>query len=244
MAKDSSKVGVLRQAYANAVLKLESSNQGSKPIAVNQVISGKQTIRMTQSYLRMEQLLDPNLTNYSFTVVSGTTNPPYPTENWLKLQDVFFVARMFFGLVLERSAGGNTQFANQLMTFPNPQFYGAAGLDLNRLCGIWQNGELRLTINNEVITPAWPLSKHFNVPMRQINTITWPNTDGFFNEVDLGDDGWCSIEPNWVLNGGSNIDLQIGYPTSLQDYGIGSSRFKLVLMLDGFLAQNASSIMN
>ena len=244
MGKDSSKVGVLRQAYANAKLTLEQRDPG---IVVNDertaAASGKRNITMSASYLRVEKLLDPNITQYPFQIISGVNQQVYPTEQLLTLQDVFFAARVGFYVILERSAAGREEFGNQLMTFPNPQIYGATGLDLNRMVGLWNNGELRLTINNKVITPAWALKKHLVVPERQVNTMAWPNGDGFFNEIDLDEDGMSAVEPNWIFNGGSNIDLQINYPTSLTTYGIGANRFRLVIYYDGFLAQNASSIM-
>ena len=244
MNSNSSSIAAHRMAYANAIATLEKKTD----ISVNADVPGKRRITMTQSFLRTEQDLNPNITNYSFGI---TVNQPNsngavnPTETRLTLQDVFFAYKVGFYISLQTSSAGNTSYKNQLMTFPNPQFYGAAGLDLNLMQGLWTNGKLSLKINNAVITPAWDLKKHLDVPQTQVNTVSWPNTNGFFNEFDGDNYGMCTIEPNWIFNGGSNIDLQINYPDSLTNIGIGNTaKFRLHLIFEGFLAQNASSIMD
>lgn len=235
-----------RLAYANAVAKLES--KGNVIVNRKDNTGQRREIRMTQSFLRTEQNLNQNITNYSFGITNNQPNASgtiFPTEQRLTLQDVFFAYKVGFYISMQSTSGANTTYKNQLMTFPNPQFYLSGGIDLNLMQGLWTNGVLNLKINNEVITPAWDLRKHMDVPVNQLNTIGWPNTDQFFNQFDGDNFGMCTIEPNWIFNGGSNIDLEINYAESLTNIGIGSAAvMRLHLIFEGFLAQNASSIMD
>ena len=113
-----------RLAYANAVATL----QGKGNIVVNQKdkTGVRREIRMTQSFLRTEVNLDQNITNYSFGITNNQPNSSgsiFPTEQRLTLQDVFFAYRVGFFISCESTSAGNTNYKNQLMTYPNPVSY-------------------------------------------------------------------------------------------------------------------------
>jgi len=243
-----------REAYRNAVDTIESvDNNGRKKYVVNRNPKGgnevgAKTIRVTQSYLRSEIILNPNLTNYSFGILDrdipvGATGL-FPTEQRLKQQDVFFTYSLGFYILCASTSGGNTSFLYELMTFPNPNFYGSFGINLDLMVGLWTSGSLQVSVNNDVLTPAWDLKKHFFVPETQINTTTWPANSAYFNEVNYEHNGHCIVEPNWIINGGNNNQYVITYPQSISNIGLTSGNFRLVLDWRGFLAQNCSSLMD
>lgn len=240
-----SNLAVRRLAYDLAKKMIENQDQN---MVVNQPpTNGRTRVTMAQSYIRTEMPLNQNLTNYNFAILDNKITSPTgviaPTEQRLALQDAFFAYNLGVYLVVDETASGNTQYQNQLLTFPNPQFFGSGTTDLNLQQGIWNNGTLALTINSQVITPAWDLAKHLYIPQTQINTVTWPDGD-FFNQYDGEGYGKCSIEPNWVFNGAANIDLQVNFRKPLNQMGIGTDfETRLVLIFQGYLAQNCSSIM-
>lgn len=236
---------VRRLAYDLAKRRIETE---SGNLSVNQTVNGKDRITMAQSYLRTEMPLDPNLTTYDFALLDNKITSPLgiinATEQRLALQDAFFAYNLGFYIAVDETAGANKSYSNQLLTFPNPQFFGSAGVDLNLQQGIWTNGSLSLIINSNVITPAWDLAKHLYIPETQINTVAWPNTEGFFNEFDGEGYGKCAIEPNWIFNGAANIDLKINFRKPLNQMGLATgSKYRIVLIFQGYLAQNCSSIM-
>ncbi len=198
-----------------------------RSLAVNTApTDGRTRVTMAQSYIRTEMPLDQNLTNYQ-----------------LALQDAFFAYNLGVYFVVDSTTSGNTQYQNQLLTFPNPQFFGSGTTDLNLQEGIWNNGTLALTINSQVITPAWDLAKHLYVPQTQIDTTAWPGGN-FFNQYDGEGYGKCAIEPNWIFNGAANIELSINFRKPLNQMGIGTGfQTRMVLIFQGYLAQNCSSIM-
>ncbi len=238
--------GANREAYANAVAVLERSGQ----YAVNRDPVGNQKkMMLTESYLRTEMPLSTSKTSYNFgvlnTQITNGQSGLYETEQRITLQDVLFVYNVGFYVTMNRTSGGNVSYQNQLMTFPNPQFYLSSGINLDLMTGLWNNGQIELTINGQVVTPGWDLRKHMYIPQTQIDTNT-PSTNGaFFNQVRQRDEGMQTVEPNWIFNGGNNIQLNVVYKTSLTNIGIAdTASLRLVLIMEGFLAQNASSIMD
>lgn len=232
-----------RTAWNKAVEVLHAN--GMKVRGVDAQTSENSLVTLTNGYLRTEAVLDPNNTNYNFGILTtepstGGGTQPFATEQRLRMQDVFFAYDYGFYVVCPATAGGNTNFQNQLMTFPNPQFFGAFGLNLDLFQGIWTQGKMSLEINNNNVIPAWPLKRHMVIPQTQILV---PSGNIQFNQNDFDDDGLSAMEPNIILNGGNNNQLNINYPISLANMGIGASTFRLVCWFDGFLAQNASTIM-
>ena len=253
-----------RSSYRNAVNTIEARDPrtgvrymvGGRPISkysVNREEPGFKKIKMTRSFLRCEIKLQPTLTSYPFQVlenVSANNGPGLPgqnpTEQRLKLQDVFFCNRLGFYLYMAVSNGGSTEYRYILVTSPTSTF-ASFGVDPVQMYAIWTTGVLSVTFNNDVLTPAWDMLQHLYIPMQQGDPSggigpVW----NYLQPLRASDDNMIIVEPNWVLNGGNGNEYVVNYPQSLNTMGISSvtAVFYLVLKLEGFLAQNCSGTMN
>lgn len=212
-------------------------------------------VKATRSFLRCEILLQPTLTQYSFAVLqnvsanNGVGNPgTNPTEQRLKLQDVFFCNRLGFYIYFAQTNGGNTQFRFMLFTNSAGTLFLSGAVDPIQMYAIWTTGVLQVTVNNDILTPAWDMLQHMYYPMFQGDptggvspAFTTPYVMGF----DGSKDSFVTVEPNWVLNGGNDNEYVISYPQSLNTMGLtGAAKVYLVLKMEGFLVQNVSSIMD
>ena len=254
-----------RSSYRNAVNTIEARDPrtgmrmmgtNGKPISkyvVNREETGFKKIKMTRSFLRCEILLQPSLTSYAFQVlenVSANNGPGVPgqnpTEQRLKLQDVFFCNRLGFYIYCAVTNGGSTEYRYMLITCPVSTFL-SGGVDPVQMYSLWTTGTLNVTFNNDVLTPAWDLLQHMYVPMQQGDPSggigpVW----NYLQPIRGTEDSLVIVEPNWVLNGGNGNEYTVNYPQSLNTMGINSTtaKFYLVLKLEGFLAQNCSGTMN
>lgn len=217
-------------------------------------------INMTQSNLRTRNKLDPNITNYTFGILntepssvpavqSAQNGILNPLELRLIQQDVFFVYAMGFRLYMISTPGGNTSFQYQPLTFPNPIVYGGVGINLDLMWQIWTGGNLNVTVNKNILNTNVSLMDYFNINQTQIPPINSNPPVGdapLFNQINLRSDGIVTVKPNWILNGANQNLFQINYPNQLNNIGLGvsSSEWHIELFMKGFLAQNASSIMN
>lgn len=258
-----------RDAYSLAKKQLEFINPrtGTKEYVVNRdpnpadkTEMGARRINVTESVIRTRNKLNQAITNYSFGILdnqpssqpAGTGNSNnYPLEVRLAMQDVFFVYGLGFYLYIIDTPGGNGSYEYQPCTFPNPNLYGAGSgaVNLDQMTQLWTAGNLNVTINKNILTTSWGLQRHYKINQTQIPPINSNPPVGdapYFNQVDLREDGMVPVEPNWILNGGNQNIFQINYPNPLNNIGlgVGSSNYHIELYMIGFLAQNASSIMN
>lgn len=219
--------------------------------------TGKKNIRAAQSYLWSQCPINPNNSTYVFNVKNGISNLGnnnglLPGETRLKDQDVFFTYALGFYLLCTVTGGGNTVYQNTLMTFPSANFFGALpfGVNVRGFYGLWTMGSLSVKVNGETLTPNWDMGQHLYVPQTQILPTPTPgSTDPLFDQQDLSENGYCITEPNWIINGGNDNTYTVTYPQNFASFGIPdpatySWRFSLVMKWQGFLAQNASTIMN
>jgi len=237
-----------RKSYMEMVKTLEESgdyvvNNSSRAAKTN-----KKNLRAAQSYLWSQIPLVSTTTQYVFNVQDGLFNVGnpgiLPEEKRIKLQDVFFTYALGFFLICKRTAGGNTTFAYQLATFPNPYLYGAGALDLNTMVGIWTQGVLNVQVNGDTLTPAWDMSQHYYIPQTQVPAFPISGSE-FFSQQDLSDDGYVVTEPNWIINGANNNLYTVNYNNNWGGVNLGGGNtWHIAMKWQGFLAQNASSIMD
>jgi hypothetical protein len=131
------------------------------------------TMRLTQSFLRLELPLAITTTNYTFAVTQQQKGgaATFNTEQLLNLQDSFVVNEIGFYITLNSSATDTTA---QLKTFMNvPVDTNAAAMQ-----AYWTSGIFNLQVNNEVIIPAWDLNRHFYIPQTQAATFVVGTTTG------------------------------------------------------------------
>lgn len=234
-----------RNSYQHAKDVLQASGEYIVNDIRKATMMKKKNIRLAQSFLWSQIPINASNSQYIFNVLDnklnvGTTNL-LPQEKRLKQQDVFFCYKLGFYLVNYTTGGGVYQF--QLQTYPSANFYGTGGCNLQSLLALWTSGVLQVTVNGEVLTPGWDLGQHLVIPQTQqpANPIAGSI---FWDEIDLSNDGWVHTEPNWVLNGGNDNVYQVNYPNNFNLVTLGTQTWHLVMKWQGFLAQNASSIMD
>ena len=220
----------------------------------------KKNIRAAQSYLWSEIPLTPGSSTYQFNVKNGVPNIGnagiVPGEIRLKDQDVFFTYALGFYLRVLVSGSNQTNWQNFLFTFPSAVFGGLtpgpAVWNQEALTGLWTEGALSVKTNGEDLTPRWDMGQHLYIPQTQAPVaVPFPTQSylNWFDEVDLSENGLVVTEPNWIINGGNDNNYTVTYPQNYGSFAVPDPlttnwRISLVMKWQGFLAQNASSIMN
>lgn len=204
--------------------------------------------QVSQSFLRTETILSPTKSSFKFPIQvnqlnSGTTVSA--TSQLLKTQDVFYMTHMAFWIEAYTIAGDIPSLYRYMpFTYPS-EVLNEAGIVISRLGYKLWSGVLELTVNGDVIIPAWDLKRHLFVPQTQREQVSgaWP-VSSFFNghdEFDGAATSFYPVEPNIVFIGNKSSDITIDYPDDLVD-AIGAAPLEVrgVLTMRGMLAQNAS----
>lgn len=241
------------RAYQNAKRTVEANGQylvNQPDLARN---TGKENIRVSQSNLVSIIPLTAADTQYVFNTDAQPNqgNAGILTlEKRLALQDVFFTSSWgFFLTAFSAISGGYLPIHFQLWTYPSPSLGGIGGLnDLGALMGVWTTGNLEVKTNGQVITPNWWLWNHMVINQTETNFASVP-INPFWDQQNFSEDGHMIVEPNWIVNGGNKNLYTVNYGN---DWGqvLGGNNagqtysFGIVAVWSGWLAQNASSIMN
>lgn len=192
---------------------------------------------LSQSYLRFEVVAQTNRTSYQFGVLINDQpqgNAPRVNENRLNLQDAFYVGSVGVYTALAASAAA-TDYTYD--TYPNRFKYTTAGA-ATALHNFYQ-GVMSLTVNNRVITPSWSVMRHLNVPQTQQTNALAAGVP--LDQFDGAEYTQYACEPNWVLIGSKNNQLQIQLPAAIGTLQAGSTTI-LAIELRGILAQNVTVV--
>jgi hypothetical protein len=192
---------------------------------------------LSQSYLRLEVVAQTNRTSYQFGVLINDQpqgNAPRINENRLNLQDAFYVGSVGIYTALASSAAA-TDYTYD--TFPNRFKYTTAGAE-TALNNFYQ-GVMSLTVNNRVITPSWSVMRHLNVPQTQQTNALGAGVA--LDQFDGAEYTQYACEPNWVLIGSKNNQLQIQLPAAIGTLTAGKTTI-LAIELRGILAQNVTVV--
>lgn len=199
---------------------------------------------LSPAYLRFETPINANQTSYQVPVTviqqNGVTGVPAITEQRLELQDSFFVSHIGYFLQID-TIGGYTGFRDTLFTFPSTGML--SNIDLDYMNLFW-DGFLKLTVNNLVICPQWDLKRHLHVPQTQrpiqsSNVYPWM----FSDEFDGSQQGFYPVEPNWVLIGSRNTQMELNFPRPFDSTVIpGTATIKATIIVRGVLAQNSTPV--
>ena len=184
--------------------------------------------KTTQSYLRLEQAVVAGQTLYNFPLLinQGAT---FNTEQRLNLQDSFVVSQLGFFLALP---SGATDATFKLQTYPNDfLFTNPAQYQ------IFYNSRLTISVNNNVIVPAWDLYRHKVVPQTQQTQALGAGSPE--DEISGEEYGFYAVEPNIVLVGSKNYQVQIELPVGPTPVDANS---RVVIILRGILAQNSTVV--
>ena len=195
------------------------------------------TVKLTQSTLRLEQQLLTTKSNYVFGVLVNNNGPSgtlFNTEIRLNQQDSFIVSAL--GVYLAEPAS-STSATYQDHTYPSPAVFVGSG-EAVALETIYKS-QLKITVNNVVVTPTYQLGRHRLVPQSQ-EVAAAANQNGIaYDQIDGSEDGRFPIEPNVVLIGSKNSIIEVNLPVSLAAVGANT---RLILEFTGLLAQNSTII--
>lgn len=213
----------LRMNFDNAVQLLQSNN-----VDVTNA-------RLTQSYLRAETLLSTTVTNYDLPfLVNRPDANNFNTQRKLQLQDAFVATQIGLFVAVPGSATA-TNFP--LFTYGDGVTFSGANTatSLNSL----YNGFMQVTLNNNVILPAWDLLRHVRVPWQQTQAAIALITGARQNSLDFGEDGFYPVEPSLVVNGAGNYQANLVLPSALSAVETNS---RIIVIMRGVLAQNVTSV--
>ena len=191
---------------------------------------------LSQSYLRSEIAMSTSTTNYHVPVlVNDTQNgSAFATENRLALQD----AAIVYGLgVFVSAPAASTTTAFPYYTYPNAQIFSTVGAAA-ALYNLY-NGQMNITINNRQIVPSWPLYQHLFVPQTQTATSTGTNTA--IDQNDASEFGYVPVEPNIVLVGSKNNQIQLQLPAAIGTLQA-STAPRIIVIFKVILAQNVTPV--
>ena len=189
---------------------------------------------LSQSFLRLERVAATNVTNYQFGVLLNDTPQGASvrsTETRLQLQDAFYVSQVQVYFALASSATATDYIPS---FFPNPNNFTTAGAAA--ALGQLYNSTMSLSVNNRTIVTNWDVMRHYESLQTQ-TTATNTLTD----QKNLMSTGSSVCEPNWVLIGSKNNQLQIQLPSAIGTLEAGKTTVIGVLMR-GVLAQNCTVV--
>lgn len=195
--------------------------------------------KLTQSFLRLENQLVTTKTQFVFPVLqnqpSGTAGVgAFNTEQRLNQQDSFVAA--MWGIYLSKPSS-NTDATFILHTYPNAQTFATA--NVAAAAETIYNSYFQLSVNNDIILPAWDASRHRLVPETQNGVGVTAQTIFPVDEIDLGSDGFYPVEPNLVFIGSKNSVLTLTLPAALTAV---ETFMRISVIFRGVLAQNSTII--
>lgn len=207
--------------------------ENAKAFAASQGYNVSQAV-CTQSYVRSEVALSTSSTNYHIPVLANDNQNgnSYNTEFRLALQDVMVVSAI--GLyVCKPSSSTATNF--QLFTNPNATVFSTGATQLFTL----YNSFLTVSVNNQQVIPNLDTLRFYNVPQTQQGVGITAQTVFPIDQMDGSESGLAAIEPNFLLNGASNIQASIVLPAAISTVDTNS---RIVVLWKGIKLQNITSV--
>jgi len=186
----------------------------------------------TQSYLRSEVLLTTSAATYSLPIlVNQNSSNTNVRLKLLNLQDLFVVSEISLFLVSGAASSGSAQFYE----YPDPTVFTTGAAQLMNV----YNGNISIIANNQQILPAWDCLKHYFVPQTQKGVGITAQTVFPINQVDASFDTTYPVEPNIVINGAANYQINLNLPAAPTTL---DSNTYVAAIFRGVLLQNCSSI--
>jgi hypothetical protein len=222
---------MVQQNTVNARLVYENAKKNLADAQVN-----LQAAKLTQSFLRLENQMIIGKNQWQFPVLNNQPNFSgviFPTEQRLNQQDSFVTAML--GVFVSLPSGPNDA-TFILHTYPNVTLFTAA--DATPLETLY-NSYLQLAVNNDIILPAWDVSRHRLVPQSQNGVGVTAQTVFNEDQIDLSSDGFFPVEPNLVFIGSKNSVLNLIMPAALTAV---AANTRVSIILRGVLAQNSTII--
>jgi hypothetical protein len=187
--------------------------------------------KLTMSDLRFEQAVVAGQTLYTFPILQTDTSLGiFNTELRLKLQDTFVISQIAYFIGLPTSA---TDTAWEPDTFPNPFRYGANAVAMKSL----YNGNIKLTINNDVVIYNWHLMRHWYSPETQQTAAAGAGSP--IDQKRLSVDSFTPMEPTISLIGSKDNLLQIFLNAAPATF---SANTRMIVWVRGVNAQNSTVV--
>jgi hypothetical protein len=186
----------------------------------------------SQSYLRLEAVLSTASNEIRFELAKNDGNS-YPTENRLDKNDVFVADEI--GLFILKQDVANKKTNGLLSTYPSIVDYTAA--QQQDILAIYQ-GFLKFTLGDVVKVRSMEVLQFLQVPETQKTSAT--NFD-----QKTANSGFCNITPGIRLDGTGTNEIVLKFPSYNAWAGnsaVAGTEHRIVLMLKGFLATNASKV--
>lgn len=197
-------------------------------------------VKLTQSTLRFEQQLVVGRTQYTFGILAsdlGSNNSqPTNTEVRLRQQDSFITSNIAFRLGEPTSASDATYVDT---SYPSPAIFNATGEAA--ALEVLYKGQIKLTVNGDVIVPTLHTGRFRFVPATQKATAAANQNGIAYDAMDNATDGVMICEPNLVLIGSKGNIFETTYPNGVTV--IGTAGFtRMIWEYRGLNAQNSTII--
>jgi hypothetical protein len=101
------------------------------------------------------------------------------------------------------------------------------------------NGNMSIIANNQQILPAWDIARHYFVPQTQKGVGITAQTVFPINQVDMSEDTVYAVEPNIVLNGAANYQINLNLQAAPS--AIDSNTY-VAFLWRGVLLQNCTTV--
>jgi hypothetical protein len=225
-----------QQSQVNARLVYENAVKICNKANVPAVAS-----KLTQSFLRLEQLMVLGKTQFQFPILvnnNGPANTLFNTEQRLNQQDSIICSAWGFFFAVPLSGTDPTM---TLLSYPSPQvpFFSLAGAAI--AAQTVYNSIFNIAVNNTIILPAWDLFRHYFVPQTQNKVGVTAQTIFPIDQLDGSGDGFFPVEPNLVWIGSQNIVINLIMPAAFATLQTGGFS-RMVIYFRGLLAQNSTII--
>lgn len=222
------------------------------------------TSQLTQGYLLSMVDLAINQSVLQFPISDGkiiSNAPINPFMRLLTLQDSFVCNAISYYVMLYSGDDQSPNFANGPLskfvpiTYPNPWFIndGASSEFMDAGCSMfWIGSYLSLDVDKKNLIPFWDCQKHLYIPQTQSQYNPTYGYDVCYTEYDGATDTGYPVSPTIFFGGGRDNVLKLNLPgnipnnlapfNKLDGYGSGTFKMKAVVKLNGWLAQNSTSV--
>lgn len=193
--------------------------------------------RITPGSIRLEQPLVANQNLYQFPALINIQNQngPFNTEIRLQQQDSIVVTQL--GIFLANPAS-TTDTAFRLFTYPNTIAFPVGAAGAGPLNSLYQNGRLRIEIDNNVWIKQWDMMRHYKTSQTQQTAPLGANSP--LDQLDGVEDGYYPMQPFLILTGAQDINISINMNQSAPSAVDANSR--IVMIMRGFVAQMSTVI--
>lgn len=202
--------------------------------------NGLKNAVLVQATIRGEVQLNATATTFNIPLLqnaaNNSTTPQTASAYALSMQDGFLITDL--AILVSKRASASDATAASYAYAPASVFSTANAA--SSIIGMYDNGFLRLTVNQQVITPYWDLRRHYKVPDTQpaANADYTASAINYISSEDGTSDGFYPVVPGWYIDGAGNVQLTLNLGANLA--AVETYEFVNVLCR-GFILQNSSS---